>query len=85
MYMDIKDYVDEYNKENPETPMVYNLVKAAETSWLVSTLTFVVMPMLILGLLAWVFMKKLTIMGDGGRQMGFGRAKIKNIGEKYEF
>ena len=79
MYMDIKDYVDEYNKENPDSPMVYNLIKAAETSWIINALTFVLFPLLFLGLMSWLFMRRLSIMGDGGRQMGFGKAKLKDI------
>ncbi len=36
IYSDIKDYVDEYDKQNPESPMEYNLIKASETSWIMN-------------------------------------------------
>ena len=82
VYNDIKDYITEYDKQNPEHPMVYNLTKSPDTSWIVSTLIFVVLPAVILGLIAWTFMKRISIMGDGGRQLGFGKAKIKDMADE---
>lgn len=79
IYTDIKDYINEYNAENPDKPMVYNLIKPADTSWLTSLFSFVVLPVLILCFVGWLFMRRITIMGDGGRQMGFGKAKAKNM------
>lgn len=79
MYMDIKDYIEEYNKENPDSPMIYNLTKPVETSWLVSAFTFVILPVLMLGAVGWLFMRKISIMGEGGRQLGFGKAKAKHM------
>ena len=32
MLKDIKDYVQEYDKDHPNAPMVYNLVRASEVS-----------------------------------------------------
>lgn len=82
MYNDIKDYVEEYNKENPNANMVYNLTKSPDTSWIVSTVVFVVLPLVVLAVIVWLFMKKITIMGDGGRQLGFGRARVKDIADE---
>ncbi len=82
IYSDIKDYVDEYDKENPESPMEYNLIKAPETSWLMNLFSYILLPTLLLGFLSWMFMRRINIMGDGGRQMGFGKAKIKNIADE---
>lgn len=79
IYMDIKDYINEYNAENPDKPMIYNLVKPTDTSWLTSLFSFVILPVLILCFVGWLFMRKISIMGDGGRQLGFGRAKAKNM------
>lgn len=81
-YNDIKEYIDEYNRENPDSPMTYNLIRAAETSWITNILTFVIMPVLLLGLFSWFFMRKMSIMGDGGRQFGFGKAKVKNLSDE---
>lgn len=79
MYSDIKDYIEEYNKENPEAPMSYNLIKANDTSWIASLFMFVVLPVLMLGIFGWLFLRKITAMGDPERQMGFGRAKARNL------
>lgn len=79
IYQDIKDYIKEYNQENPDAPMVYNLVKPDDMSWLVSTFTFVILPVLILGLMGWIFMRRITMMSEGGRQIGFGKAKARNM------
>lgn len=79
MYMDIKDYVDEYNKENPDNQMVYDFTRTADMSWFLNVFILVILPMLILVLLIWVAMKKFAALGDGGRQFGFGKANIKDI------
>ncbi|MBR2734868.1 MAG: ATP-dependent zinc metalloprotease FtsH [Clostridia bacterium] len=79
IYGDIKNYIDEYNAENPEKPMVYNLIKPADTSWLTNLFSIVVLPVLILCFVGWLFMRRISVMGDGGRQMGFGKAKAKNM------
>ncbi len=81
MYTDIKDYIDEYNKENPESPMIYNLIKANDTSWLTSAFICVVLPILILCIIGWIFLRRISIMGDPGKQMGFGKSKAKNLSD----
>ncbi len=79
MYMDIKDYVEEYNAKNENAPMVYDITKPAETSWITSSITFVILPTLMLCLVGWIFMKKLNALnGESGRQFGFGKARFKN-------
>ena len=82
IYNDIREYMDEYDKENPETPMVYNLTKSPDTSWIMSTIIFVILPIIILGVLSWLFMRKLSAMGDGGRQLGFGKARVKDMADE---
>ncbi len=82
MYTDIKDYIEEYNKENPEAPMTYNLVKGNDTSWIPSLLIFFVLPILALGIFGWLFLRKVTLMGDPDRQMGFGKAKARNLADE---
>ncbi|GMB10985.1 MAG: ATP-dependent zinc metalloprotease FtsH [Candidatus Improbicoccus devescovinae] len=77
-YDDIKIYVDEYNKKNPDNPMVYNLTKAAETSWFVNAFTFVVLPMIVIGIMGWILLRKITVIGgDATRSFSFGKAKPK--------
>ncbi len=59
--------------------MVYNLTKPAETSWILSTFSFVILPVLMLCFVGWLFMRRITIMGGDGKQFGFGKAKAKNM------
>ena len=82
MYADIKTYIDEYNQNHPDKPMVYNLVKPADTSWILNFLGAVVVPIGVLCLIGWLFMRRVTIMSDGGKQMGFGKAKAKDMDDK---
>ena len=82
MYTDIKDYVDEYNKENPDSPMVYNLTKPADTSWILNAFMFIILPVIILGIAGWVFLRKISILSDPGRQVNFGKAKIKDMAKE---
>lgn len=82
MYTDIKDYVDEYNTENPDSPMVYNLTKPADTSWILNAFMFIILPVIILGIAGWVFLRKISILSDPGRQMSFGKAKIKDMAKE---
>lgn len=82
MYTDIKDYVDEYNKENPDSPMVYNLTKPTDTSWILNAFMFIILPVIILGIAGWVFLRKISIISDPNRQMSFGKAKIKDMAKE---
>ena len=76
---DIKQFVDEYNNNNPDAQMKQNLIRASENSWwssiLLNLLTFVG-----LGLVWWFVMRKMMSgLGYGGKTMTFGKAKIKNM------
>ena len=79
MYTDIKDYIEEYNKENPDSPMIYDLTKPADTSWIVSAFVFVILPIVILAIVGWFFLRKISVISDPNRQMGFGKARIRNM------
>ncbi len=80
---DIKDYVQEYDKDHPNAPMVYNLVRASEvSSFIVNNLLSAIVPMLVLGVLTWFLLRKVTIIGgDRTGTFPFGKPKIKNLGE----
>lgn len=76
---DIKQFVDEYNNNNPDAQMKQNLIRASENSWwssiLLNLLTFVG-----LALVWWFVMRKMMSgLGDGGKTMTFGKAKVKNM------
>lgn len=79
---DIKPFIEEYNNNNPDAQMRQNLIRANENSWwstiLLNLLTFVG-----LGLIWWFIMRKMMSgLGDGGRTMTFGKAKVKNMNDE---
>lgn len=78
IYMDIKDYVNEYNAQN-ETKMVYNITKPADTSWFMSLFFPLIVSALLLGAMGWMFLRKLSaISGENNKQFGFGKARLKD-------
>lgn len=82
MYNDIKPYVELYNTANPDAKMVYNLVKPKESTWLTSMLPTIVL-FVLMGLFWWFMMNRIsTGIGADGKQMGFGKAKIKNMSDE---
>lgn len=82
MREDIKPFVEEYNNNNPDAQMKQKLVRASENSWwssiLLNLLTFAG-----LGFVWWFVMRRMMSgLGEGGRSMTFGKAKIKNINDE---
>lgn len=82
MREDIKPFVEEYNSNNPDAQMKQNLIRASENSWwssiLLNLLTFVG-----LGFVWWFVMRRMMLgLGEGGRSMTFGKAKIKNMNDE---
>ena len=76
---DIKEYVNKYNEKNPDAQMKQDLKRASENSWW-TTLLLDAVVFIGLGLLFWFFMRKaMSGLGEGGRTMMFGKAKIKNL------
>ncbi len=78
-YNNVTDDIEAYN-ESHTTKMVQDVLRPAETSWLVSLLP----TLLMIGLLVvfWVFMlKRMGGSGTGG-QMNFGKAKVKQISDE---
>ncbi len=81
-YRNAGDYIQAYNEAHPDSKMVQDISRPAETSWLISLL-----PTLILfgGLIFfWIFMMR-HLGGAGGgadKQMNFGKAKIKQMSDE---
>ena len=77
-YNDVQKYIDTYN-DNHEKRMSEDIQRPAETSWFVSLLP----TLLLFGLLIvfyWFMYRRMSAsMGDAGKQMNFGKAKIKNM------
>ena len=79
-YQDVADSIKKYNEANPDKRMVQDLKRPAETSWLVQLLPTLLMFGL-LGAVFFIMMRKLG-GGDGGKQMNFGKAKIKQMSDE---
>lgn len=82
MYEEIHPYILEYNEDNPTKKMEYDLKRPAETSWLASLVPTI---LLLAGMLVfwWFMMKRLnSSMGDAGKQMNFGKAKVKQMADE---
>ena len=75
----IDDYVDKYNTDHPDAPMKYDWKQATDNSWWLNFLPNLILIALLAGV--WIFfMRRLSGgLGDAGKQMGFGKAKIKNM------
>lgn len=80
-YRDIEGYVEDYDKENPENLLKYDLIKAQDTSWISNILSIVVMPIAILLFTSWIFFRRLSFMNDGSHGLAFDKNKIKNMSE----
>ena len=81
-YRNVSDYITEYNDAHPDQKMTQDIIRPAETNWLLSFL-----PTLILfgGLIVfWVFMMRRlgNSMGGGDKQMNFGKVKIKQMSDE---
>ncbi len=72
-------YVEKYNKDHPTSHMVQKLQRPRETNWLVSMLPYIAILSMML-LVAYLMMRKVNAgMGDAGKQINFGKAKVKNL------
>ena len=87
MYADIKDYIEKYNVNNPDTPMEYDLIKAKDTSGLISIISFIVLPIIAMLFLGWLFTRRIASIGMGpGGAMSMGKSKaVVTTGKKVTF
>ena len=80
---DVHDQLREYNKANPDKPVVYDYEAGTSNSWIVS-----ILPSLLLSLgfvvLMVVMFKKMnnSISSENNRAMNFGKARIKRGDEQ---
>lgn len=78
----IEPYVQQYNRDHPDEPMIYNWGRPRENTLLQSMLPTLIL-LVVMGLFWWFMMRRLSSsMGDGGKQMNFGKAKIKNMADE---
>ena len=79
---DIGPDVERYNKDHPDARMEFDVKRPAETTWL-SSLLPMLLTLAVMLLFWWFMMKRLnTSMGDAGKQMNFGKAKIKQMADE---
>lgn len=79
LYNDIGDYIKEYNKNNPDKTMTYNMTANKDRSWM-NTILSVVLMVALTGALYWFLIRKmLPGTGDISKQMGFGKAKAADM------
>ncbi len=82
LYAEIKPFIDKYNENHPDSPMLYNLDRPAEENWLLSYLPMIIISLGFLALFWFIMRKTAGEMGMDGRQMGFGKSKAKNISDE---
>lgn len=82
MLEDIGDYIKVYNEKNPDKPMIYDYKAANENSWLLSLLPNIIITVLMVVLFLYFFRKMSGMGGDPTKQMGFGKAKIKDMNDE---
>lgn len=87
MYADIKDYIEKYNEHNPDVPMEYNLIKAKDTSGIISIISFIGLPIITMLFLGWLFTRRIASIGMGpGGAMSMGKSKaVVTTGKKVTF
>ncbi len=75
-YENVTDDIERFNEDNPDSKIVQDVIRPAETSWLVSYLPMII----IMGAMVflWIFLFRKMGAG-GGSQMNFGKAKIKQL------
>lgn len=71
---DIKPYIDEYNKENPDNRMEMDYEATADNSWLIQLIPTVIL----IGLMVFFFIFMMKQAGAGGKMNQFGKANMKN-------
>ena len=80
-YHNVEDDITAYNEAHPTEKMTQDIIRPAETSWLVSLL-----PSLILGvgfIILWmVMLRRMNATMGGDKTMSFGKAKIKQLDDE---
>ena len=78
---DIRLFIEEINeKSSPDEPVAYNYIRASDNSFLFELIPTIIMVAIFIG--AWIFLMKRMGGGGIGREMNFGKAKIKNTNDE---
>lgn len=71
---EIKPYVDQYNKDNPNDRMEINYKASSSNTWILQMIPSLVM----IGLMVFVFIFLMKQVGAGGKMSQFTKANMKN-------
>ncbi len=79
---DIQRFLDDIGKfDAKEQPLTYNLIRASDNSLLIDLIPTIIVVVIFIA--AWIFfMRRMGGGGLGGREMSFGKAKIKNTNDE---
>ena len=79
---DIQRFLDDVRKYDvKEKPITYNLIRASDNSLLIDLIPTIIVVVIFIA--AWIFfMRRMGGGGLGGREMSFGKAKIKNTNDE---
>ena len=78
---DIERFIDDIRAYDTTASVTYNLIRASDNSLLIDLIPTVIVVVIFIG--AWVFfMRRMGGGGLGGREMSFGKAKIKNTNDE---
>lgn len=81
-YQKIDPMVEKYNADHTDTPMVEKHIRAREVSWL-STLAPMLIAIVGMAVIYYFFFRKLSAgMGEPGKQMNFGKARVKKMSDE---
>ncbi|MBR1483062.1 MAG: AAA family ATPase, partial [Ruminococcus sp.] len=78
---DIRLFIEEiHEKASPDEPVKYNYIRASDNSFLLELIPTIIMVAIFIG--AWIFLMKRMGGGGIGKEMSFGKAKIKNTNDE---
>ncbi len=72
---DIREMVNTHNAENPDNRITYNYQPVDEMPWIINLLPSLLI--IVFFIIMWVMMRRSLNSIDGGKAMGFGKARIK--------
>ena len=78
---DIERFLDDIRETSNGKEATYNLIRASDNSLLIDLIPTIIVVVIFIG--AWIFfMRRMGGGGLGGREMSFGKAKIKNTNDE---
>ena len=79
---DVREYIQLYNENHPDDKMEQDIRRPQETSWFVSLLPTILLFAALIIFWWFMYRRMSATMGDAGKQMNFGKAKIKNMNDE---